>query len=94
MQLNAILTGSGADFILSTWYENRYRRNQCVDDIWSDLRMVTRKHFYHVGPKEANRNSMTEALILNYEPPTRSAQCVTNVGQMDLFESLAAAQGT
>jgi len=74
MDLNAILRGSGARFILSTWYENRFRRNKWVDDIWSDFRMVSREHFYHVGPKEANRNSMTEALIINYEQAEQPGQ--------------------
>lgn len=94
MELNAILRGSEARFILSTWYENRFRRNKCVDDIWSDFRMLTREHFYHVGPKETNRNSMTEALILNYEPVATSNQRVTEVGQMELFESLAPAHSS
>ena len=92
-ELNAILRGSGARFILSTWCENRYRRNRYVDTVWSDLRMVTKEHFYHVGPKEANRSSMTEALILNYEPPAMPGRPVKTACQVELFESLAPAQG-
>jgi len=93
IELNAVLTGSGARFILSTWYENRYRRNQCVDDIWSDFQMLTREHFYHVGPKEANRNSMTEVLILNYEPPTELGNHVLKTGQFELFDAAMQAEG-
>jgi len=74
MELNAILRSSEARFILSTWYKNSFRKNICVDTIWSDFRMLTREHFYHIGPKETNRNSMTEALILNYEPAEQPGQ--------------------
>lgn len=26
----------------------------------------TQKHFYHIGAKEINRNSITEAVLINY----------------------------
>lgn len=29
---------------------------------------VNQEHFYHVGAKESNRNSMLEALLMNYNP--------------------------
>ncbi|MDR2925745.1 MAG: Dam family site-specific DNA-(adenine-N6)-methyltransferase [Azoarcus sp.] len=52
-------------FILSTWHHNDYRNNQYIDSLWSKYSILTRKHFYHVGGKEINRNSITEALITN-----------------------------
>jgi DNA adenine methylase len=30
--------------------------------------VVTKEHFYHVGAKEDNRNSMLEALVMNFSP--------------------------
>lgn len=65
IDLGAILSGSKAHFILSTWYENKYRKNEFIDRLWSKFGLVKREHFYHVGGKEINRNAMVEALIFN-----------------------------
>lgn len=62
------LYASGAKFILSTWYENRYRKNEYIDIMWKECYKLTQEHFYHVGAKEINRNAMTEALLMNYDP--------------------------
>ncbi len=53
---NALIT-SKAMFMLSTWDHNVYR-NFC--------NKLTKEHFYHVGAKEKNRNTMIEALLTNY----------------------------
>lgn len=55
-------------FILSTWHSNDYRENTFIALYWSRFHVFTREHFYHVGGFEQNRNSVTEALILNFEP--------------------------
>ncbi|HUY34304.1 MAG TPA: Dam family site-specific DNA-(adenine-N6)-methyltransferase [Pirellulales bacterium] len=55
-------------FLLSTWYQNKYRTNPNVLKEWSasGFTINTFEHFYHVGPTESLRNSMTEALISNF----------------------------
>ncbi len=63
-----LLNNSPARFILSTWEENSYRRNEYIDNLWSKFYKLTQDHFYHVGGSEDNRNAMTEALIMNFEP--------------------------
>lgn len=55
-------TGS---FALSTWLENRHRRNSYVDDNFADYLIKTSEHFYHLGASEKLRNAITEALIIN-----------------------------
>lgn len=51
-------------FALSMWLENKYRRNDHIDQHWSGLIIRTKSHFYHVGSKESLRNSMVEALVI------------------------------
>lgn len=65
-KLHDALTNSGVKFMLSTWHSNKFRENECLSDIWGEFSFVTKEHFYHVGGKESNRNSMLEALVLNY----------------------------
>lgn len=54
-------------FILSTWLENKYRKNSSVQENWQGehLNIIPVEHFYHVGASEELRHSMTEALITN-----------------------------
>lgn len=75
--LFALLESTSARFMLSTWEENKYRRNDFIDELWSRFAKVTQSHFYHVGASEMNRNAMTEALIVNYLPPER--KCVAEL---------------
>ena len=51
-------------FALSMWKENRYRKNAHLENRWSGLCTKTQSHFYHVGPTEALRNAVVEALIV------------------------------
>ena len=51
-------------FALSTWKENRYRRNPRLPENLTDVVIRTTEHFYHVGATEKLRNAITEALIL------------------------------
>jgi DNA adenine methylase len=59
-------------FALSMWQENRYRRNEHIDDAWGGLVVRTMSHFYHVGSTEALRNEMIEALVIR--PGSEAAQ--------------------
>jgi len=63
--LNNGLVDSKAKYMLSTWLSNKYRTNDYIFSIWSDSFITTKEHFYHVGGKESNRNSVNEALISN-----------------------------
>ncbi len=65
--LNTGLVHSKAKYLLSTWLSNKYRTNEYVFSIWEDSFISTKEHFYHVGGKEKNRNSVNEALISNIE---------------------------
>jgi DNA adenine methylase len=65
-QLKNCLVSSGAKFMLSTWDFNQYRQNSYINLIWNGYQKITKEHFYFVGAKEENRNSMMEALLINY----------------------------
>ena len=79
-ELNRQLSNTESNFILSTWHSNIYRENDYLKTIWKEYSLITREHFYHLGGKEKNRNSMLEALVTNYETnpiieePTEKAQ--------------------
>lgn len=61
-----MLSNFRGKFILSTWHHNDYRENDYIKKLWSTYNVLTREHFYHVGGKEENRNSVIEALITNF----------------------------
>ncbi|NPA34918.1 MAG: DNA adenine methylase, partial [Chlorobi bacterium] len=61
-------------FILSTWYRNKYRENDYVNRLWKEFNIITKRHFYHIGAKESNRNFIEEALVLNFEPLERKSK--------------------
>lgn len=64
--LHAVLEQRNAPFMLSTWDHNTYRINEYVESVWGSCFKITQEHFYHVGAKEKNRNSVVEALLTNY----------------------------
>ncbi|MDA8001514.1 MAG: Dam family site-specific DNA-(adenine-N6)-methyltransferase [Alphaproteobacteria bacterium] len=66
LRLRNSLVGSDANFMISTWLENKYRKNSYIGEIWGGCYISTIEHFYHVGAKESNRNKITEALLTNY----------------------------
>lgn len=66
--LHDALLASNAMFMLSTWDHNKYRQNEYIDKVWRSCHKLTREHFYYVGARETNRNSMVEALLTNYVP--------------------------
>ncbi len=61
------LSDFAGKFIVSTWHHNDYRENEYVKSLWSQHKVLTREHFYHVGGKEINRKPMIEALITNFD---------------------------
>jgi DNA adenine methylase len=65
--LHKSLSSFEGKFILSTWHHNDYRDNEYIKTLWSKFSILTRAHFYHVGGKEENRNSVVEALVVNFQ---------------------------
>ncbi|MBQ5674068.1 MAG: Dam family site-specific DNA-(adenine-N6)-methyltransferase [Lachnospiraceae bacterium] len=72
IKLRDELHASGAKFMLSTWDQNKYRKNEYIDTVWRGCYKLNQEHFYHVGAKESNRNAMMEALLMNYDPKVKS----------------------
>ena len=70
-RLHDALVSANVKFMLSTWDENKYRKNEYIDLIWKGCYKTNKEHFYFVGASEDNRNSMMEALLTNYDPNTR-----------------------
>jgi DNA adenine methylase len=63
-----------AKFMLSTWQSNQYRENISLNKYWYKFNIIKKEHFYHIGAKESNRNSIIEALIINYESQLQSPE--------------------
>lgn len=64
-ELLAEVTQNGlAGYAFSMWYKNEFRSNPHIE-IWDKGKLITTKHFYHLGAKEKNRNKMIEALIIS-----------------------------
>lgn len=66
--LAAFLSETKCGFGLSLWYENRYRHNDDIDELFGQFMVEKYGHFYHVGSTEGLRGSVTEALITNVQP--------------------------
>lgn len=82
--LHDMLIHSGAKFILSTWHSNDFRKNTYIETLWTNLHILTKKHFYHVGASEENRNPILEALITNFDAELSPVADVEEC-QMQLF---------
>ncbi|HEX7379769.1 MAG TPA: Dam family site-specific DNA-(adenine-N6)-methyltransferase [Pirellulales bacterium] len=82
------LKGLPCRFVLSTWYRNKYRANANIERDWSTERFTinTVEHFYHVGPSEDLRNSMTEALVSNFVGRIEQPQPRLDERQLALFD--------
>lgn len=80
------LVASNAKFMLSTWDHNDYRKNDCIDTVWSFCNKVTQEHFYHVGAKESNRNPMVEALLTNYATSGNQDEFIRRNKQLSVFD--------
>jgi len=84
--LHEILIKSGAKFMLSTWDNNQYRKNEYLETVWKDCVKLNKEHFYHIGAKEVNRNPMIEALILNYQPKQKEIEPIQQISeQLSIF---------
>lgn len=79
------LLKSNAKFMLSTWEKTKYRENAYLQKVWGFCHKVTQEHFYHIGAKEINRNSVVEALLMNYVPFADSNQNTKVNEQLSLF---------
>lgn len=77
------LRKTSAKFILSTWHSNIYRENLALEKYSKNFEVITKEHFYHVGARELNRNSMTEAIVINY--PKVKTQTAAVSYQSSLF---------
>ncbi|MBN2519991.1 MAG: Dam family site-specific DNA-(adenine-N6)-methyltransferase [Bacteroidales bacterium] len=64
IKLATISNQLNCGFALSMWKENKYRRNDHIENHWNGNIIKTFNHFYHVGPNENLRNAMTEALVI------------------------------
>ncbi|MGP1470744.1 MAG: DNA adenine methylase [Schwartzia sp. (in: firmicutes)] len=78
LSLRNTLFATRARFMLSTWDENKYRKNEYIDRIWSGCYKINQAHFYHIGAKEENRNPMIEALLMNYDPASCQKQSLSD----------------
>ena len=65
-KLKKMLISNNNYFMLSTWDHNKYRKNDYVDTLWGFCKKINKEHFYYVGANENNRNSIVEALLINY----------------------------
>lgn len=61
------LSETKANFILSTWHHNDYRKNEMIEKYWNKFNIITRDHFYHSGGKIENRRTIVEALVFNFD---------------------------
>ncbi len=84
--LARLLSLASCRFILSTWHSNKYRKNPFIDRLWSEYRVLTRDHFYHIGAREDNRNPMLEAVVMNYETPFVDEARIEPTAQTRLLE--------
>lgn len=92
-KLHEALIKSGAKFILSTWDNNQYRKNEFLNTIWKDCHKLNKEHFYHIGAKEVNRNPMIEALIMNFKPRDNTVKInVNKFNQINMFDRFIGTQ--
>lgn len=87
--LHNALVQSKAKFMLSTWDHNDFRQNEYILSVWHDCEKITKEHFYHVGAKEANRNSVIEALLTNYTITGRQNKLLSENSQISLLDMIS-----
>jgi len=83
-----LLSSLPTKFILSTWHHNDFRENRYIKNFWGKFNIMTRDHFYHVGGGVENRNSMVEALVMNYVSEENSDQTQHDIQYKDLQTEL------
>lgn len=62
-ELAQLAQNGKAGYAFSMWYQNKYRKNEHINS-WKKGKILTTEHFYYVGAREKNRNSMIEALVI------------------------------
>jgi DNA adenine methylase len=65
IKLSYITSKLSCNYALSMWLENKYRKNDHINEHWKNTDIKTFSHFYHIGSTESLRNHMTEALLTN-----------------------------
>ena len=65
--LSILLQKINKPFMVSTWDKNKFRINHCIEKFWGFCNKLTQEHFYHIGGKEVNRHSITEAILMNFK---------------------------
>lgn len=86
--LNHLLQNSKANFMLSTWDHNDYRKNDYITQVWHDCTKITHEHFYHIGAKETNRKPIVEALLTNYPFPEQKLHWNEENEQLSLLDNV------
>lgn len=61
------LVSSGSKFIISSWLSTSNKKNEMIDKLYSNYYILTKEHFYQVGPKVENRHNVIEVLITNFK---------------------------
>lgn len=84
--LHDALVNSRAKYMLSTWDHNDYRRNEYIEKVWNSCDKITQEHFYHVGARERNRNSVIEAILTNYTVAELQHTLHNGASQLTLFD--------
>ena len=51
-------------FLLSSWVQNPFRRNDSLFNWFQDYQIATFSHFYHLGATESLRHEMQEGLVI------------------------------
>ena len=51
-------------FLLSSWVQNPYRRNDSLFDCFPEYQIATFSHFYHLGATEQLRHEMQEGMVV------------------------------
>ncbi len=63
-QLACALRLAPCRFLLSSWIQNPYRRNESLFEWFPDYQIATFSHFYHLGATEQLRHEMQEGLVI------------------------------
>lgn len=88
--LHDALVNSRAKYMLSTWDHNDYRKNEYIEKVWHSCDKITQEHFYHVGAREKNRNSVIEAILTNYTVAEPQYTMHNGASQLTLFDIVPA----
>lgn len=64
-RLSDLIYATKSNISLSMWYKNNFRYNPYINNFDNKkFKIITTEHFYHLGGKKINRNSVEEALII------------------------------